>query len=106
MKCLMILPALALAGCDAPDGYRFERAEYRAATVQVSIVEHSSLGELQLWAADAGADVGEGREVQAFSVISSDRRRCTVHIIAPQIDYQPQWLGHEVAHCIYGRWHA
>ena len=106
MKYDMILAAFLLTSCDAPDGYRFEQAEYRRSTVQLSIVEHRSLAALQGAATAAGADVAEGRSLRAFSVISGTGDACTIHVLAPEVDYQPQWLGHEVAHCFYGRWHS
>lgn len=105
----IIVAAFALTSCDqrgpGADGYRFEAAEYRRSTVQLSIVEHRSLSELQGAASAAGADVSEGRSLRAFGVISGDRASCTIHVVAPALDYQPEWLGHEVAHCLYGRWH-
>tara|TARA_R110000868_G_scaffold92872_3_gene257510 strand:- start:3886 stop:4215 length:330 start_codon:yes stop_codon:yes gene_type:complete len=106
----IIVAAFALASCNnsgpGADGYRFGEAEYRRPTVQLSIVEHRSLSELQGAASAAGADVSEGRSLRAFGVISGDRASCTIHVVAPDVDYQPEWLGHEVAHCLYGRWHS
>lgn len=108
MRCHLTLAMIAcLAACDGPasDGFRFSSAEYDREEVMLRVVEHSDLAELRAAARVAGAHVDEGREVMAWSLISPDRSTCTMHIVDPRRGYQPEWLGHEVAHCIHGRWH-
>lgn len=104
MKRAAALLALLLAGCDAgsADGYRFERKEWERAPSTVTIVTHPTLAHLRA-AAPPDAVAGEGRENMAWSVIRG--AQCEVHIVDPGKDWMPEWLGHEVAHCAWGRWH-
>lgn len=100
---LLALGSLALSSCgEAADGYRFERKEYERADPSITIVTHPSLSDLRA-KAPAAASVGENRELMAWSIIRADG--CEVHIVDPARSYQPQWIGHEVAHCVWGRWH-
>lgn len=109
MKLLISLAALALlASCDQPpreaaDGYRFEQAEWQRSELAVSVVVHPDVEALRIAARAAGAKVEVGRELMAFGEITS--RECRIHVIEPSDGYAPEWIGHEMAHCIWGRWH-
>lgn len=93
---------LLLSACgQSSDGYRFETAEFERESPGVRVVVHASLAELRK-AAPANAQV-KGRDLYAWSYITRDA--CEMHIVDPRISYQPEWIGHETAHCIYGRWH-
>ncbi|QUT04058.1 hypothetical protein KFK14_12965 [Sphingobium phenoxybenzoativorans] len=106
MKRAILIAAALLTSCnDAPDGYRFGKPEYIRESMTLNVVQHSSHAELRGAALAAGADAGNDRELMAFSVITARGSTCTIHIVDPAVSYQPQWIGHEVAHCIYGRWH-
>jgi hypothetical protein len=100
-----------VAGCpasarqhEAADGYSFERKEYLQTRLDVRIVEHASYREL-LAAMPDGSPPRKTRKVQAWSNISPDGY-CEIHIIDQAVAYTPAAIGHELAHCIYGRWHA
>jgi len=95
-----------LAACQQPasDGYTFEGAEYAREQVVVRVVTHASLTELRHAANAAGAR-DDGRELMAWATLSGDRTSCTIHVVDPARVYAPEWLGHELAHCLYGRWH-
>jgi hypothetical protein len=41
----------------------------------------------------------------AFGFVSPDRPACTIHIVDPAKDYRPEWIGHELTHCLHGQWH-
>jgi len=86
-----------------PDGYAFERKEYTQTRLDVRIVEHASYREL-LAAMPNGGPPRAVRKVQAWSNISPDGF-CEIHIIDQSVSYTPEAIGHELAHCIYGRWH-
>lgn len=97
-----LIPALLLAGCgEAADGYQFEGKEFERPRPGIEIVTHRSVAELRA-AAPASAQA-EGRELMAWAVIRPDG--CTVHVVDPSAAWKPEWLGHEVAHCVWGRWH-
>lgn len=103
MKRAIITAALLLAGCNqAPDGYRFERKEYERTEPAISIVTHRSLAELRA-AAPASAKADPSRKLMAWSIIRPGG--CEVHVVDPAVSYRPEWIGHEVTHCVWGRWH-
>jgi hypothetical protein len=104
---LILVGVLLLAGCKPPpgaDGYQFAGKEYDLPTVTVTLVQHPDAGSLRAAAAKAGAPIEGDREIMAWSVLHG--ATCTVHVIDPAASYQPQWLGHEIAHCFWGRWHG
>lgn len=106
MTAALAASSLVLATCgpqQGGDGYAFERKEFERSTVVVAVVQHADLSKLRSEAARRGVRA-ERRDLQAFSIITGDR--CEVHVVDPAQHYSPQWLGHEVAHCLYGRWHA
>lgn len=104
MKQLAFL-LLLLAGCDqggAADGYRFGQKEFDRTRPAITIVTHPTIADLRAKAPKA-AQQPEGRDLMAWSIIRPDG--CEVHVVDPARSYQPQWIGHEVAHCVWGRWH-
>lgn len=102
------LPLLALlAACErtAADDHRFVRKEIDNRVVTVTIVPHATVQDLRAAAAASNATIERGREVMAWSAVYPQSRRCEVHVVDPAVSYQPEWIGHELAHCAYGRWH-
>lgn len=100
--------ALTLASCDnssgqGADGYTFEKRERNPATHSIRVVEYDTLQQLQ--AAIPPGHVPEGRELQAWGTINKSGTQCTIHVLRPERSYKPEWIGHEAAHCFWGRWH-
>lgn len=110
MRAALIL-ALTLAGCDArdnapgTDGYRFGKAEFVRTSPVVEIVVHPGAADLQRAAKAAG--VTEVHSAAAWSTLNptDPARPCRIHIVDPAVKYEPEWIGHELMHCAYGRWH-
>lgn len=107
MRRRAIFAALMLAGCrqQGADGYAYEHGEFDRRQIAVSVVEHPSLADLRAEAARRGVSDGD-REIMAFGLVSTDRPACEIHIVDPSRDYRPEWIGHELTHCIRGRWHG
>lgn len=109
---LALAPALALAACDAKraaaDGYDFGKAEWDRPDMTIRFVEHRSPADMRAAAPKGTIEraKAEGREVMAWSSIEPAKGLCVVHIVDPAVAYAPEWIGHEVTHCIKGRWHA
>lgn len=98
-----IVCALLLAGCapQSSDGYQFDDMEFDRPTPNITVVTHPSLANLR---AEAPAVAIEpGRNLYAWSYLTRDA--CEIHVVDPRVAYQPEWIGHETAHCIWGRWH-
>lgn len=99
------LLALLLLGCKqqaAPDGYAFASAEYVQTEIALRVVLVPTQAELRRI---APRTVENPENLMAFGRISSDHKTCTVYMVDARTHYQPQWMGHEFAHCVYGRWH-
>lgn len=45
------------------------------------------------------------RNLVAFAIVSANTFECTIYIIDPQKKYMPEFIGHELVHCLYGEWH-
>lgn len=109
MRSICVLAmALVLAGCDGhdnrgDDGYLFGAKEWQHDHMTITLVVHPSIENLRR-AAPVAVAQPEGRELMAWSVLRGDA--CEIHVVDPAVDYAPQWIGHEFAHCAWGRWHA
>lgn len=106
MKYLLILLALAACG-PRTDSYTFEEKEYTQSKLAITVVEHPSLKDLQAAGIAAKAikeTQTETVNLQAWSKINRNGT-CEVHIVDPEKSYGPEWMGHEIYHCAYGRWH-
>ncbi|PTD19886.1 hypothetical protein [Sphingomonas fennica] len=98
----------ALVGCQPPtakDGYRFERAEWSNSQLRVTLVLHPSIEDLDREGRRAGAIVQRDEGIAAWSLIDA-HGNCTIHIVDPTRLYLPEFIGHELAHCAFGRFHG
>lgn len=108
--------AMLLAGCDQPprtgaDGVAFERREIDRSTVSVTKIEYETPAQLQRAAAKMGIRLetpgGLDQAVQAFGFVQRRAATCTIHFVKPERSPGVRlWMGHELAHCFYGRWHS
>lgn len=90
----------ALAACGQPaDGHRFERKEFERSRPDITIVLHPSVADLRA----AAPPSARHKYLRGWSVIT--RTGCELHVVDPAASYRPEWLGHEVAHCVWGRFH-
>ena len=102
MKPLTLLLSLALASCGQPsDGYAFDQAEFERRSQAVTVIEHPTLAEMRR-AAPAEALV-DGRALHGFSYLRPSG--CEIHVTDLRAAEARLWLGHEMTHCVYGRWH-
>ena len=99
-QAILSLMLAAPAAAQASDGYKFlgnpPALRYEFST---KVVEYNSRQDLL----DAFKSFGGHSEVHAFSTF--DGKVCTVHIIKPANKYLPEHIGHELMHCVYGKWH-
>lgn len=103
-----VLFAIALTSCKptsntGADGYKFGEPQYEKQQVQVNIVTYKSQSDLLAAARQLGVD---NPDVVAFSVLRPPFDVCTIHMVAPAVEYQPEFVGHEFVHCVYGQWHT
>lgn len=99
---ILAVASLALAGCDQQDGYTFDRKEFERTQPNITVVTHLSLADLRA-KAPPGTNI-EGRDLMGWSIIRPTG--CEMHVVDPAKSWMPEWIAHEAAHCIWGRWHA
>ena len=107
MKKIFVVFALLLASCDSaprtgPDGYQFGYKQYEQNPVTVTVVTYKTQQDLYKVAKSKGADYPE---IAAFSILYPNKEVCTIHMIDPSVSYEPEYVGHEFLHCVYGQWH-
>ncbi len=96
-----------LGSCDsAPkkgaDGYKFGEKQYERNSVQVKIITYKSQSEFEKVLQKYDLPV----TTAAFSVLVPPHDTCIIHMIDPSINYEPEFVGHEFLHCVYGQWHT
>lgn len=109
IRSAIIGAALLLAGCgqsEAADGYVFAGKQYDRAAVLVKKREHRSFADLRAALPPRMSREWKDRHVVggAWGELHADGS-CTIHFVDPELSYQPEWIGHETAHCFYGDWH-
>ena len=100
--------SLALASCNSNqgyDGYIFGHKQYEKTSVIVNVVTYKSDLEFKQ-AAKKYVHDSDYTKVAAFTLSSNDSDICTIHMMDPSVKYQPEFIGHEFAHCLYGQWHT
>lgn len=107
MKKIAAMLLLLLASCDqtpkqGADGYKFGEKQYERQTVQVNIVVYKTQKEIYNAAKARGVDKPN---IVAFSALRPPYDTCTVHMLDPAVKYEPEFVGHEFLHCVYGQWH-
>jgi hypothetical protein len=89
-------------GCD---GYYFEKETFTRTDLGVHVVLVQSQKEMETLLEEHHRTIADGRQVAAFSVLKVNEPECTIYMIDPKISYQPEFIGHELVHCVYGDWH-
>lgn len=84
------------------DGYKFEVKEYEKQTVTVTIQVFASQDALNKYAKDNKIDV---QNLAAFAKLYPSQDKCTIFVVDPSAHYEPEFIGHEFVHCVWGRWH-
>lgn len=113
-KIMMLLCCLLVVSCDqAPskkgtDGYYFEKESFTRTEFPVEVKlmqsEAEMIRELKKRSKNIEGKVNP-KDVAAFAVIRTNDNKCTIYMLDPKVKYQPEYVGHEFIHCIYGVWH-
>lgn len=96
---------LFLTACtpSSGDGYYFEKDSKRIAERPIKVVTYQTYDELLAsYSTFNGRTLTVKEKLQAFTVIN---KTCTIHMIDPAVNYQPDFFGHELTHCLYGEFH-
>lgn len=107
---------LLISSCDteqkASDDYYFEDKEYTLIEQDYIFVVVDNKEE---WNDLVKQYVGpgyKGDQMGAFSRLRLNRQdpnlagsECIVYIKDPTWTYEPEYIGHEIVHCLFGKWH-
>jgi hypothetical protein len=112
---ILSLLVLTFAGCDlkptakkGADGYYFEEESFVRTEFPVEIVLIQSQAEMRREIKKRQKLVEgkvESKDVAAFAIIRTNDPTCTIYMLDPKVKYEPEFIGHELVHCIYGVWH-
>ena len=102
-------------GCDSKvanigkDGYYFEKPSFTRTEFPVHVVLLKDETEMAVEISKRMNKVHgtvNAKDVAAFSVIRDGDPLCTIYMVDPKNKYEPEFIGHEFVHCIYGVWHS
>lgn len=96
--------ALLVVSCDrrGSDEYAFGTKQYEKSSVKVNIVTYKSEKEFR----EEIKRRKLSENTAAFTVLKPPFDECTINMIDPSVRYEPQFVGHEFLHCVYGQWHT
>lgn len=98
----------------AKDNYYFERKEYEFLTFEVEVVILKDKDEFRKVAREFFPSASVRNNVEAWSKLTrmtdddgnvTSVEKCTIYIPDPMWKYEPEHIGHEMAHCMWGKWH-
>jgi hypothetical protein len=92
-----------LSGPLAADGYRFEATEFVQEQIKLRVVSVRSQEELDALGRENGITFRGRLRLRGLSRPAPGA--CTIYIVDQRITYAPEFLGHELAHCLYGEFH-
>lgn len=85
------------------DGHRFIEKEYENLSPLVEFILVKNQEEYErIFKEKFGANWSN---ISAFTLWNPKVGKCKIYIKDPLWRYEPELIGHEVAHCIWGRWH-
>ena len=105
---------VTLVACDntykqkGKDGYYFEKETFTRTEfpVQVILVKDAAAITAAIKERNNIHGTIDAKNVAAFSIIRKNDTKCTIYMIDPKNKYEPEFIGHEFVHCIYGVWHS
>lgn len=103
-----------LVACDntskqkGADGYYFEKETFTRTEfpVEVILVKDAAAITAEIKKRNNIQGTVEPKNVAAFSIVRLNEPKCTIYMIDPKNKYEPEFIGHEFVHCIYGVWHS
>lgn len=91
------------------DGFTYERKTAHIEEAKVHIYRFNSVLDLTAYINEKyPEDTKEGQLLGGFTVAlqgSNGKATCKIYIIDPSKQYIPEYIGHELVHCIDGRFH-
>lgn len=90
------------------DGYVLGKPEFRQYGMNVQIITYPTTDALTLKFTES-AKLSHAKFIKKYDLRGfaeyTNRGVCRIHIVDPEVRWQPHVIGHELAHCMYGAWH-
>lgn len=100
---LLLFSCEASTNRNGADGYTFGEPSYEKTRVTITLITYKTRKEFL----DASKKRGvKSNTVAAFAELKPPFDTCTIHVMDPRVKYEPEFYGHELAHCFYGQWHT
>lgn len=92
------------------DGYYFEKPSFAHPVLnqRIYVVLVPNQEEMKrLYKEKTGHvyDTSGKKIIMAFSFPDAKTKTCVLYIPDPRVNYRPEFIGHELTHCIFGYWH-
>lgn len=84
------------------DGFYFEGKEFEHKDFRLKIVTIETQEEFDSIREKINPN---SNDVPVFTSLNPYDNTCTIYIKDPKWEYFPEFIGHAVSHCIWGRWH-
>lgn len=98
--CLCSVPSYAQVRM-GPDGYEFAHKQVERREFRAKVFTYRTHAALVIASKQWGINLGNN--VNGFSITVNGV--CQIHIHDPSYSYEPEIAGHEMFHCMYGKWH-
>lgn len=86
------------------DGYSFQGKEFDRKEFRLYVVTYDDIFTLRAKAKEVGFPNYD--KIMAFTIPYPGLGICQIHVINPEVYYIPEYIGHELTHCMYGRFHS
>ena len=105
----LVIVALLASACEpkkvGKDGYRFEKETMVRTEFTTTVVLVASKSEMARLAREKTKHPDPSK-VAAFASYGVTAPVCTIYILDPRTaPYEPEFIGHEFVHCVFGDWH-
>jgi len=87
------------------DGYIVEKAEFMHTDINLRVHMYRSRPSFDAASRMMGVEVVKDAKTMGFTVSNPSDNYCDMYIFDPAFYYGPEFIGHELVHCIYGQFH-
>lgn len=85
------------------DGYVFQQKAFSRLVLRLRVHEYRTRAALHRAVLRVAPDTEAIDDVVGFATFGT--RGCDVYLLDPAVRYEPEVIGHELAHCLHGNFH-
>lgn len=87
------------------DGYIVENADINHKDLELHVHTYRTVAAFEAAARKYNSASTYGIQTEGFTIYRRENNVCDMHIYDPAYQYKPEFIGHELVHCIYGNFH-